>query len=202
MNKTLVTLTITATLMLTACGTFAVPGVGQVTVPQVDPQQVLKDGDTHELKMFKEKVKAAKDLAPPPILEITALPNQTIEFKGVQSLKVNAPGTNNEVASLIFQREPSALEKAGNFFLRGLEVIANPLVTLKVGKENAITQRKQIDANVATHQITLGTVKDVAVEGINKPVFAMPMPGAHAPAPTPAPAEPTTPPATGSVTGQ
>lgn len=189
MKKTLITaLALVSTLTLTACGTVQVPGMGAVTIPEVDPRGVLKDGDTHELKMFKEKVKAAKDLAPPPILEITALPNQTIELKGIQSLKVHAPGSNRVVAT-IFQRAPTLLDKALDFTLRAGEILVNPLVSLKVGKENAITQREQIKASVETHRITLGTVQDVANAGINKQVFAMPLPAAPtAPAQEPAPA--------------
>lgn len=201
MKKTLITLAAFATLTTSAWsaeGTLSVPGV--VSMPIPDVAKIMKDEDTAELKLFKEKAKAAKDLAPPPILEIVGLPNQTIEFKGVQAIRVHAPGSNQSVAAALFQREPSTLEKAGNFFLRTVEVLANPWVTLKVGKENAITQRQQIEANVETHRITLGTVKDVAVEGINKPVFAQPMPAAHSTAPatgteqvpTPAPSEPAT----------
>lgn len=202
MKKTLIALAIFAATAVTpawaAEGTLSVPGV--VSMPIPDVAKVLKDEDAADLKMFKARAQAAKDLAPPPILEIVGLPNQTIEFKGVQAIRVHAPGSNQSVAAALFQREPSTLEKFGNFALRTVEVLANPLVTLKLGKENAITQRQQIEANVETHRITLGTVKDVAVEGINKPVFAQPMPTAHAPAPatgteqvpTPAPSEPTT----------
>lgn len=177
-----------AVLALAGCGTVSLPGIGSLSLPEVDAQQVLKDEKAHELAMLKAKVKAAKDLEPAPILKITAIEGQTMEFKGVQSIEVNAPGDREAIAA-IFKREPGAWEVAADYSLRFLSVFINPWATLKAGKETAITQRLQIESSERQYGIQMETLGNIASQGIEaaaKPPLVVTTP---APVAVPAPTE-------------
>ncbi len=153
-------------LALSACGTVSLPGIGSLSTPNLDPETVLKNEQTHELAMLNAKVKAVKDLTPPPILKITAIKGKTMEFKGVESIEVNAPGDNEAMAE-IFKRDPGMWEVAADYTLRFLSVFVNPWATLKAGKESAITQRLQIESAERTYGIQMETINNIANKGID-----------------------------------
>jgi hypothetical protein len=176
---------IACTLALAGCGTVSIPGLGSLSTPNLDPESVLKNEQSHELAMLNAKVKAAKDLTPPPILKITAIKGQTMEFKGVESIEVNAPGDNKAMAA-IFKRDPGTWELVADYSLRFLSVFVNPWATLKAGKETAITQRLQIESSERTYGVQMDTLESIAVRGID--TAAKPPLVVTTPAPTTAPA--------------
>lgn len=153
-------------LTLAGCGTMNVPGIGSLTIPEVDAQKILEKEQTHELAMFNAKVDAAKALTPPPILEITAIKGQTMEFKGVESIKVNAPG-DGEAMKAMFRRDPGTWEVVADYSLRFLSVFVNPWATLKAGKETAITQRLQIESSERQFGIQMDAFTSIAGQGID-----------------------------------
>lgn len=153
-------------IAMTGCGTFAVPGIGEVSTNAIN----LSDDPKSEVALFKAKAQAAKDLAPPPILEITAQPGQTIEFKGVASIKVNGPVDQSALKAL-FARDPKTWEVVADYSLRALEVFVNPWATLKAGKESAITQRLQIESNERQQSVVFGTMQGIATGAFNAPTY-------------------------------
>ena len=171
-------------LALAGCGTVSIPGLGSLSTPNLDPESVLKNEQAHELAMLNAKVKAAKDLTPPPILKITAIKGQTMEFKGVESIEVNAPG-DNEAMAAIFKRDPGTWEVVADYSLRFLSVFVNPWATLKAGKETAITQRLQIESSERTYGVQMDTLNSIASQGIEaaaKPPLVITAPAPAAPA--------------------
>lgn len=157
-------------LALAGCGTMDIPGFGSVGMSSADAKDIMANSDTAEVKLFREKVKAAREFKAPPILKITAQDGKTMEFKNVASIEVNVPPDPAIVQSLL-RRDPSTWETIADYTLKAASILVNPYVALQLGHEAATTQRLQIETSSRDKEVMFGTFQGVATGAYNQPVY-------------------------------
>jgi hypothetical protein len=139
MKKSIIALALLAVAALSGCAS---------------PQSEIQ----HSERMYDKQVAAIKDARPIPIFQMTALPGQTIELKGVQQLSVYNPSDSTNKVPEFKGPQNASVEM--------LKILAPTATTIMGGWFGALTNIVRSTQGPAD--------KDVALQGLNSMTIANP----------------------------
>ena len=122
------------------------------------------DTTAYAERMYDKQLAAHKEFTPTPACQIVGDGVNPITMSGIKSF--TCYGDTKQAQLPTYTPIKSTGEVVFDKVLPVLEVLANPLVSLAIHKDNNATQRHMSDNSVATHDITMGTIGAIASQGI------------------------------------
>jgi hypothetical protein len=120
----------------------------------------------HRERIFDKQLAQHKEQTPTPACQIIADGTNTISISGVKSF--TCYGDTKQAAAPVYVEPKSGWEVFADKALRVTEILVNPLVSLAIHKDNNVTQRHASDNAVINNGITMGTINNIATQGMSQ----------------------------------
>lgn len=124
------------------------------------------DNTAHVERMYDKQLLAHKEFSPTPACQIVGDGVNPITMSGIKSF--TCYGDTKQAQLPTYTPPKSTGEVIFDRVLRTAEILINPLVNLSIHKDNNNTQRHMSDNSVKTHTVTMGTIGDIASQGMSQ----------------------------------